>query len=400
MTADWVGVVDPFSGGVSQIASLVPPGTRSALVRLAGFALLAAVTGGTVAALYRRLTTRKISSGTGVLAGLLAVSLWLTVRIATSETVVAGLSIVLDATGYFLLATFGSSAVAVAAGRRFGDTLACEIYEIPPDPQSEETAVVRRSARRAVSVELPDTIRDRSGSEPVDLDLRRELEGSRWWFPSGLSAVELESRLRTRLERDYGISRVEIELAGNGNVKNLAIGYEPSGLSATLPPRTVGVAVRTELLPAAAVHDPIELWTAPDDCAEFAGKATLHATTTDSATLVLPEHATNAAAHNDAYRCTTKPAVSDDVADLLSVLREADHTIDMLSIEAKAPLEGEFVGWLPVSVLVIVRDRGVIPLPDETETLRTGDDVYVFGGPGEFHDLASFERERQALRET
>ena len=93
---------------------------------------------------------------------------------------------------------------------------------------------------------------------------------------------------------------------------------------------------------------------------------------------------------------TTLPAVPDDEADFRSVLRASGHTVSLLAVESGGPLEGEFVGWLPVTVLVIVRDGDVVPFPAETETLRSGDDVYVFGSPDAFEALASFERARRS----
>ncbi|WEL17700.1 TrkA, K transport system, NAD-binding component [Halorhabdus sp. SVX81] len=396
MTVALLPVIGGLPGEPAQLSALVSPTVRSAAISLVGFAVLAVLTAGIGAVAYRRLTSRPIPLGTAILLGWVSVATWLTARIAAGSAIVSDLSIVLDATGYFLLAAFGLSGAVSVGGRRLGDAIAGEVTESPPDEQSEQTAKRRRSAKQATSVELPDRIRTRSGSEPVEEDLKRELEGDTWLFPSGLPPAALESRCRERLERDYGIDRVGIELSEDGDIRQLAIGYEPSGLSVTLPPRTVGVAIRNAMVPDAAPGDPVELWTADEERVEFAGSATLHSTPTDTATLVLPEQAARTLGDIDGYSLTTKPAVPDDVTEFLSVLRACDHSITMLSISSGEPLEGEFVGWVAVDVLAIVRDSTVLPFPDETETLRSGDDIYVFGGPAAFESLGTFERERRS----
>lgn len=388
-------MIGVLTGEPTQLSALVTPTVRSAALTLAGFAVLAVVTAGVGAVIYRRFTSRPIPLGAAVLLGWVSVATWLTARIATGTAIVSDLSIVLDATGYFLLAVFGLSGAVSVGGRRLGDAIACEVTDSPRGEQSEQTAKIRRSAKQAVRVELPETIRDRSGSEPVEPDLKRELEGATWLLPSGLSTAAIESRCRERLERDYGIDRVGIDLSGNGDIQQLAIGYVPSGLSSALPPRTVSVAIRKGLVPDATPRDPIELWTADDERVEFAGRATFHSATTDTATLVLPEQAARTLSETDAYRLTTKPAAPDDVTEFLSVLGD-DHSIAMVSIDSGGLLEGEFVGWLAVTVLVIVRDGKVLPFPDGTETLRSGDDIYVFGGPAAFEALGTFERERRS----
>ncbi|ACV10395.1 hypothetical protein Huta_0207 [Halorhabdus utahensis DSM 12940] len=396
MTTAFLGIIGSVATSGNQLSSLVPPGTRSAAVSLTAFALFGAITAGATAILYRRLTTRALPTGAGVLLSWLGVSLWVIVRIAAGGTVVAGHSIVLDATGYFLVVAFGLTWGAAAGGRLLGDALGCEIYDIVQAKQTDETAAIRRAARQPVSVELPETILDRSHSQPIDSSTKRNLEGSTWWFPRGLSRGELESRIRTRLERDHGIDRTEIALSGDREIQTLAVGHEPSGVTAALPPRTVGVAVRNEEVPAATVPDPIERWTVQNDGIEFAGRGTLQAATTDRMTLALPANAVNAATGNRPTEYTTKPAIPDDVNEVLSALRQSAHTISMLSIEEGDPLDGEFVGWLPVWTLVIVRNGTTIPFPADTETLRRGDDIYVLGDESAFYDLASFERERRS----
>ncbi|CCQ32352.1 conserved hypothetical protein containing TrkA-C domain [Halorhabdus tiamatea SARL4B] len=363
---------------------------------LVGLVVLSTLTAAFAAVCYRRETTRPIPTGAAVLTGLVSISLWIGGRIVSEHTVVADLSLVLDATGYFLIGSFGAGAVGAFGGRRLGDAIACVFADIQPAEHPREIADVRRSARQARRVQLPETILDRSGSDPVDRELKRELAGSTWSLPRTLSPEAVTARVKSRFERDYGIDRVEIEMDGPHILRRLAIGYEPSGLSASLPPRTVGVAVESQRTSGANVGDPVDVWTAEDDRVAFAGRATVERASTNTTTLVLPAARSTALVGTSPDGLTTIPAAPDDGADFRSVLRASDHAISVLTVEANGPLEGEFVGWLAVTVLVIVRDEGVISLPAETETLRSGDDVYVFGGPSAFEALARFERARRS----
>ncbi|MFC7231717.1 hypothetical protein ACFQMM_10430 [Saliphagus sp. GCM10025308] len=61
--------------------------------------------------------------------------------------------------------------------------------------------------------------------------------------------------------------------------------------------------------------------------------------------------------------------------------------ISTRTVEVGGDLEGEFVEWVPGTVLVIERDGGLHSFPAGREPIRAGDRVHVFGAPDELAAL-------------
>jgi len=98
------------------------------------------------------------------------------------------------------------------------------------------------------------------------------------------------------------------------------------------------------------------------------------------------------------YRLVTHPDRSSDLAEFIPVIRDVEETMTRVTVEADGPLEGEFAGWLPVSVPVIDRDDTPVPFPTERETLQAGDVAYVIGTPSDIARLDQYGADRASAR--
>ncbi|MFC6758018.1 MULTISPECIES: hypothetical protein [Haloarcula] len=101
---------------------------------------------------------------------------------------------------------------------------------------------------------------------------------------------------------------------------------------------------------------------------------------------------------SEEYRLVTHPDTSSDLAEFIPVIRDVEETMTRVIVEAGGPLEGEFAGWLPVSVPVIDRAGTAIPFPAERETLQAGDVAYVIGTPADIARLDQYEADRERAR--
>jgi Trk K+ transport system NAD-binding subunit len=72
----------------------------------------------------------------------------------------------------------------------------------------------------------------------------------------------------------------------------------------------------------------------------------------------------------------------------VSTLRDCAETTVALDIREDGPLVGEFVGWLPGTVLAIERESTVDAMPDDRVTLRDGDRVFLVGRPDQLASVS------------
>jgi hypothetical protein len=372
--------------------------TRTALLYILGFGLYAGVIATGVAFVYRAETLRPVPVGAGILLGVSLPAIWLNIESVVGTALVGSAGLLHEATGAYLLGVFFVSAVAAEGGRRTGDHLACEVYDVTRLDAGDDAAELIRSAGLAVEVELPETVADATGYPAVEEAVKDDLAGETMLFPRRLSPAERRDRLIARIEADYGVGHVEIETDGSGAVTHLAVGGTERGIGPSLPPGTVAVALRTDPSPDASVGDPVEVWGGADGPDGPLARGTLLATAGDTATVVVDAEDAAAFATGASYRLVTRPGEPNDVHELVSVIRAADETVTAVTVEADGSLDGEFAGWLPTTVPVIEREGEAIPFPLDRETLQAGDTAYVLGTPAEIRDLAAYERDRR--RET
>lgn len=380
------------------LQSLVAEWTWVTVVQVIGYGVFATAGAVAVAFCYRWRTARPVNLGVAVLTALGLVATGVTLEAALSSSILPGTDLQDERTGIYLLAAFSVGAIGSEAGRRIGDHAARDVFEIEAVDATGEVATLVRSGGIAVELTLPDVVEDAEGYEPVEQRTKRQLEGRTFRFPRRLSSDELRHRVAARIEQDYDVDHVDVELGASGTVDFLALGRRSTGLGPTLPEGTVAIAVRGDPAPDANTGDPVELWTVEDGESRLAATGVLRATVGDVTTVAVDADDVGALASEGPYRILTRHGRPDDRNQLVSVIRSAEETVTKVTVEPDGHLEGEFVGWLPTTVLAIARSGTTHPLPADNETLRGGDAVYVLGTPAELRSLASFERERKDER--
>ncbi|ADB59243.1 hypothetical protein Htur_0342 [Haloterrigena turkmenica DSM 5511] len=356
--------------------------TRTALLGILGYGLLAGVGALTVAFGYRGATVRKSPHGAAVLAGLALPSGWLVLEALRRGEVVVDSPLVHYTSGSYLLGLVAAGALAATGGYRLGDHLACGVYDVTELETDGSAADLVRSAGLAVAVALPESIDDAEGYPAVDDAVKRKLAGRQLRFPNDLTLPELRSRLEARLESDFDIGYVRAELSEDGAVEAVSVGDRTHGISPSLGPDRVAVAVAGDPPARASTGDPVEVWT-DGDTRQFVATGTLRASTGPITTLLVDADDAEAFDPGQRYRLTTRPETPSAGHALVAAIRTGDETVTATTAEDGGPLESEFAGWVPGRVLAIERDDEIVSLPADKDPLEAGDTLYVFGTPDE-----------------
>ncbi|WP_436346642.1 hypothetical protein [Natronorubrum sp. FCH18a] len=363
--------------------------TRAALLGILGYGLLAGIGALAVAFGYRALTVRELPIGPAVLVGLALPSGWLTAEALRHGEVIVDSPLVHYTSGTFLFGVLFVGCVAAVGGHRLGDHLACGVYEITAIEASGPVADLVQSAGLAIVVSLPGSIDDAEGYPSVDDERKQELADREFLLPSGLSVPERRSRLESRIESDYDVGYVRADLSEEGAVATIAVGDRQTGVSPTLGPDQVAVAIAGDPSPRASAGDPIEVWTADEGSSRLVTTGTLRASAGPITTVVVDADDVDAFEPDGRYQLTTRPETPSDGHALVSAIRAADETVVAITVEDGGPLESEFAGWVPGTVLAIDRDDEVLTVPADKEPLAAGDTIYVFGTPAELRELAT-----------
>ena len=360
---------------------------REAAVGVAGTTLVAAIVGLLVTAGYRWMTTRSPPAGTPVLVGLSAVTGYLWYVAFGSGTLVGDVPLDHQFSAGYLLAAFASGGIVGSASGRLGDRIACQVVDLTRIEERGGAADAVRSARLAIDVELPETIEDAEGYRPIDASVRRSLSGTTVRLPHGLSVAERSDRIERHLERDYDVGYANVRMADDGTVERVLVGHRPTGLGSMLPPRTVALAIRADPAHDATLGDPVEIWSTEAQ-SRLATTGTIRSATGSIATVIVDADVAAALSADERYRLVTRPDDPTDGYEFASTLRSVDETVDVTTVEPDGPLDGEFAGWVPGRVLVVDRDGELLTLPDDSETLLPGDELWLLASPD---DLDGFD---------
>lgn len=369
-----------------------------ALVRILGFALLAGGTSSAAAVTYRWYSADEIPEGVAVLVGVSTVAVWLNTKSALGDAIIGETSLLDPTTAIYTVAAFAASAIAADGGRRLGDHLARDVFAVAAPRTIDDVTQLVRSAGRVVAVELPESIEDVDGYDPVDDRTRDDLAGQTILLPRRLSTEERRERLRTRLERDYGVGRVDVDFAEDGTIDYLGVGSKPAGIGPTLTPGSVAIAVLADPAPDASPGDAVDVWRADEDGVRRVTGAELRATAGDVATIAVDTPDADALETDHSYRLVTLPGTPDVGREFVSLLRAADETVAVVTVEADGSLDGATVDSLPLTVLALDRDGEAIALPDGDETLLNGDRACVLGRPEALRRLGGQNREGDRQR--
>lgn len=383
------------------VLQLVGADSRLAIMNVVGFAVLAGLLALAAAFLYRERTTRGLPLGTAIVFGVGIVATWLNLQAIIGDELVGGFDPVGAGTSYYLLGVFLAAVLVAELGRQLGDYLASDVFDIERIAASNEVASLVKSAGVVVPVRLPDEIVDLAGYPPVENAPKERFAGRTLALPSNLSRAEMADRLERRLEEDYGVAQAAVELSESYQVESVAVGRNPAGIGPTIPPDTLAIALRADPPPTASAGDPVELWTRPaeDEQSRLVGRGTFRSRRGDVATLLVPAGDAFEYDLGDRYRLTTVSESPTDVNEFIAALRMAEETITRLDVRKGGPFEGEFVSWLPLSVLVLERDGEVVPFPPDNDTLQAGDVVYAMGTPSDLDTLDGYREQRLAARD-
>ncbi|OAQ54544.1 hypothetical protein HTG_03035 [Natrinema mahii] len=369
--------------------AVVAEWTETAVRNVIGLALLSGLVATVVAFGYRVASARALPVGVGLFAGLGVALGWLNAVGLGRSTMIGGTPLVHYATAAYVLGTIAASALSAEGGRRVGDRIARDVFAIERLGASGEIAALVRSARLPSVVRLPDRIDDAAGYPPVEPSIKRDLAGGTVLLPQVDTDAALRTRLESRLERDYDLGHVSITVGADGAIDRLAVGRARSGIAATIPPGSVAVSVRGERAPAVGAGDPVEVWATADGSSRLVATGRLWATDGDTATVAVDADAADRlGTEPDArYRLAAQSEAPDDGFRLLAALRAADGTVRSVTVEDGGSLENVFVGWVPGTVLAVVRDGEVRPFPADNLTLRAGDDLSVLATVSELRSL-------------
>lgn len=365
--------------------------TRVALLDILGYGVVAGIVALVGAFGHRAMTVRKLPAGPAVLVGLALPASWLTTVAIRHDAVIADAPLTHYTSGTFLFGVLTTGTIAAVGGHRLGDRLACGSYEIRrfDATGSGNVTELLQSAGLAVAVTLPSSIDDAEGYPVVDESVSRMLEGQRFLLPSGLSLAARRTRIEGRIETDFDVGYVRVELAADGALSSVSVGGKRSGISPTLGPDQVAVAIAGNLSANASAGDPIDVWTDEGDSSQLVATGTLRSSSGSVVTLLVDGDDSNAFEPRKRYRLTTRPETPPDWHALVAAIRGAAETVVAIEVDADGPLESEFVGWIPGTVLLLERNGEEEALPAESEALQAGDTAYVLATPAELESLSS-----------
>lgn len=356
---------------------------QEALIQVLGIEIAALMVAAIVAVLYRWRTARPIPSGTGAFAGLGTVATWLLADMITTGSVVVSLPFESTTNAIYAIVAVSIGSPIGIAGGRLGDRVACEIYDIDRLTVDGEIGELLRSAHVVVRVNLPETIVDAGGYLPIDDGTREKIAGTQFRFPGRLGPSEIAARVESRIVSDFDVDHADVSIEGE-TVTRVAAGKHRDGIGPTLPPDTAAVSIHADAGGDASPGEPVEIWHAEGADNRLVGRGRLRTKRGNYATVVVDEADALAFDHADRYRLVTPPELPSDRHRLVALLRDVDETTVAVTIERASDIEGEFVGWLPGTVLAIERGDEVLATPNDRVTLQAGDTAFLVGHPAEF----------------
>ena len=357
------------------------PTIASVGLRILGPVLLSGAVAAGGAVVYRWYARERLPARLAILVGLSAVAAWLNTLVALRQYIDPGADPFDVSAALVTVTTFVVAGVVAEGGRRLGDRLALESSVLAGSRWVEgEVSPLVRAVGRVIAVELPATIDEIEGYDPVRDELRESLAGTTMLFPRGLTVDELRERLAERLKEDYDIGHVDVDLTADGTVEYLAIGRRAAGLGPTLPPGHVAVALRADPAPDASPGDAVELWTEGQSHRVATGE--LRGVTDDMATVAIENEDDAAIVRDHRYRLVTLAADPQPDREFATLLRTADETMAISTIDAESPLAGREVRTVRTTIAAIRTVDGTIEaLPLPGRTLTAGETIYAIGRP-------------------
>ncbi len=393
--------------GQTSLPPVSDPLVRNVL-RVIGLVVGAFLASSVAALLYRWYTREDIPRALAVLFGASVVALYLNTVglfgdfVTGTDTAVFQLETVL-----FNTTALAGAALVSPVGRLAGDRLATDVFAVTGAKELDaDVSRLVRTVGRVTSVTLPEEIGDIEAYDPVSETIKAQLAGKTLLFPRRLDEAGLRTRLVERIKDDHGVGHVDVDFE-DGDVSYLALGSRAAGLGPTLSPGTVALAVRGDPGPGAAAGDPVQVWTTPSVAAEepvdtstdggptsqtgnghSGSKPTrvalgeLRGVADDVTTIALDEEDADRLSGADEYRLVTLPADPRVDREFASLLRNADETMAVITVQPESALDGRVVADVDTTVVAIRPASGSIDaIPTRESELRAGDTLYVVGRP-------------------
>lgn len=353
----------------------------AAASRVLGLGVLAGVTAGTGAFVFRWYAGDGLPDGVAILLGLSAIALWLNTT-ATLGLAIGGTDIDLDVLPAALtLGAFAVGTIGADLGRRLGDRLSEDLTTITPLPRlNGDVGQLVKAKGRVLRVTLPDDIEDIEGYDPVAGETKSELAGASLLFPRRITVEELRERLTERLRADYNVGHVDVDVAEDGTVEYLAVGGRAAGLGPTLAPETVAVAIRADPAFSASPGDVVQIWRT-DEGIERVARGEFRAGVEDVATVAVDAEIAERLDDESGYRLVTLPTESSADREFASLLRSAAETMSTITVDAGGGLVDATVGSLGVTVAAVQSSGDVEAIPPSDRVLSAGETVYAIGRP-------------------
>lgn len=362
-----------------MIDSLLDVGIVSLLIRLVGFALLAAACAGLAAFVYRNRIGENLPETAGLIVGLGAVAIYLNTRLVLVQFVGDEGDPLTSEAAFVNLIIFVVAGVATLIGHTFGDrTAASERFSLTV--RSPSLSPIVRATGRFITVTLPDEIEDIDGYDPVPTETKAALAGRSFDFPRGLTIDELEEQLTVRLTEKHDIGYVDVDLDTEGGVEYLAVGHGPAGLGETLAPGMAAVALTADPASSASPGDTIEIWRAGEE-PESLGVGELRAAVDDTVTVACDRSVAQAIDPATRYRIVTHAAGANADREFVTMLRTGAETMSVLQLDEVSPLAGTVVGSLDANVLAVQRGEKLETIPGREYRIAPGDRLYLLGRP-------------------
>jgi len=352
-----------------------------------GLAILAAALAAVVALAYRWYATERIPSQLALLVGLSGVALYLNTTTVLGQVIGGQAGFLSTRAVLFNVVAFVASAVMTSVGRQVGDRVGGNLLAATRtrDVERDLNRFVR-AVGRVISVTIPRQIDDVFGYDPVSEEVKDQIAGHSFLFPRRLTVGELEQRLVNRLKTDYGVGHVDVDLTEAGDITHLALGRRAAGIGPTLPPETVAVVIRADPAFASRPGDLVEVRS--PETGERLVTAELRGVAGDVVTLAVDAEDASRLDVETNYRLLTLPVEPQPHREFTSLLRAADETTSVVSVEPGGILAGQLVGALNVSVVAVRSADGTVdPLPGGRRVLEPGDALSVLGRPDDLRKL-------------
>jgi hypothetical protein len=374
---------------LQTLVPAVDASLATTLARLLAFAVGAALVGGVAALVYRWYTKFRLPVWLSVLLGLSLVSLYLNTVGVFSELLDGETGIFSARLVVFNVLSLALGGAAAPLGRLVGDRIATDVFAVAGAKELDvEVSRLVRSVGRITDVTLPedpDDIEDIEGYDPVARTTKETLAGKTLIFPRRLTVADLEARLVTRLQDDYDVGHVDVELA-DGTVTYLALGSRATGIGPTLAPGTVAVAVRADPANGASPGDRVQVWRTDPEPKRLL-TAELRAHVDDVATLAVDEEDATRLAAAETYRLVTLPSEPQAEREFASLLRAAEETMYVVTVGEGSDLVDTAVRDLDATVVAVKSLDGGIDTLARDRTLAAGDEVYLVARPETFRRL-------------